>query len=211
MSLSTPEGGSSGVCERNDRIDGCGNTTGCMAGVGTGASTVCELEGPAPGVWSFVEWNDGGREDGGGGRRGTTGDMGDAGRDGEAGVVGDDRPLRPARIAGTGVAMATGNGGGGAKYPSSTSAPMIDPPGGGVGGGLSAYDSLSPTTPPVLRDDHETSVSGGPSSELVCSFDGAAGGEYGGGAAWMTVPGKYLGTKGAGPCIGGPSSDASVW
>lgn len=27
----------------------------------------------------------------------------------------------------------------------------------------------------------------------------------------ITVPGKYLGTNGTGPCIGGPSSEASVW
>ena len=28
---------------------------------------------------------------------------------------------------------------------------------------------------------------------------------------FIMVPGKYRGTNGAGPCIGGPSSDASVW
>ena len=54
-------------------------------------------------------------------------------------------------------------------------------------------------------------VSGVPSNEVLCIIDESAGGEYGGGAVLMTVPGKYLGTKGAGPCIGGPSSDASVW
>lgn len=159
--------------------------------------------------------SDGGRDDGGGGRSGITGDVGGDGGDGEV-VVGELTPLSPARIAGTGVAMATWKDGGGAKKPSSTSAPRNEPPdgGGGVGGGLSAYDSLSPTTPPVRRDDHSivgVGVSGVPSSALVGSFDGSAGGEYGGGATSIIVPGKYLGTKGTGPCIGGPSSEASVW
>jgi len=159
------------------------------------------------------EISDGCREDGGGGRRGIIGDTGGEGGDGDV-AIGEVTPLRPARIAGIGVAMATWNDGGGAKYPSSKSDPMNDPPGGGVGGGLSAYDSLSPTTAPVLLDDHSidgVGVSGVPSSELVGSFEGEAGGAYGGGAAWMTVPGKYLGTKGTGPCMGGPSSEASVW
>lgn len=89
------------------------------------------------------------------------------------------------------------------------------PGGGGVGGGLSAYDaeSLSPAIP--SRRDVQgmdgVGVSGGPSNALVGEFDGDAGGEYGGGAAVITVPGKYLGTNGAGPCMGGPSSDPSVW
>ena len=126
---------------------------------------------------------------------------------------GDDTPLRPARIAGTGVAIATWNDGGGGKYTSSMSMPSAKPMGGGVGGGLSAYDSLSPTTPPVRRDDHATEGTGasGDPRALIGPFNGERGGVYGGGAVLMTVPGKYLGTKGRGPCIGGLSSVSSVW
>lgn len=103
-----------------------------------------------------------------------TGDSGVVGRDGGDDDVagageGDDVPLKPARMAGTGVAIATRNGGGGAKYPSSMSRPMTEPLF-GVGGGLSAYDSLSPITPPVLREDQGIDgdgVSGAPSSAFV--------------------------------------------
>ena len=113
-------------------------------------------------------------------------------------------------MAGTGVEIAIGKEGGGAKYPSSTSTPY---PSGGVGGGLSAYDSPSLLLANLLEDHgiKGEGVSGWPSSGLDGRRDASAGGVYGGGAVLITVPGKYRGTKGAGPCIGGPSSEASVW
>lgn len=201
-----------GCSDRSDWDDAIGRTTGVSGAwvLQSGTERPCSLDESG----ALDEIGGGGREDGGGGSRGITGDAGGDGGDGDV-ATGEDTPLRPARIAGTGVAMATWNDGGGAKYPSSTSAPMSEPPaGGGVGGGLSAYDSLSPTTAPVLLDDHSidgVGVSGVPSSALVGSFEGEAAGVYGGGAVLMTVPGKYLGTKGTGPCMGGPSSEASVW
>jgi hypothetical protein len=137
------------------------------------------LDDPAP--CSLDASNRDGREDGGGGKSGMTGDAGVVGLDdgdGDDADAGDVTPLRPAKIAGTGVVIATLNGGGTGKYPSSKSVPRVPAPlGGGVGGGLSAYDSLSPTTPPVRREDHEINVSGGPSNALVASFDGSPGGE----------------------------------
>lgn len=99
---------------------------------------------------------------------------------------------------------------------SSTSAAPAKGLRGGVGGALSAYEaeSESPLAPPDLLEDHDIDGNGASGSEVsravVNSLDGGAG-EYGGGAVLMTVPGKYRGTNGAGPCIGGPSSDASVW
>ena len=95
------------------------------AGAGTGRL----IDGPAPGVSNKV-FVTVGRDEGGGARRGITGDVGVDGRgagDGEVDVV----PLKPANIAGTGVAIAIWNDGGGAKYPSSASAIGTI---GGVGG-----------------------------------------------------------------------------
>ena len=105
----------------------------------------------------------------------------------------------PARIAGIGEDMAIANDGGAKKSstPSSGS-------GGGVGGGRSAYDLSSPGDG-SCRGPH-TGLDGD-SKAVVASVEG----EYGGGGAGTTVPGKYRGTNGAGPCMGGLSSEASVW
>lgn len=139
-------------------------------------------------------WKGGG---GGGGSKGTGG--------GEVEVEG--MLLNRARIAGMGVATAMGKGGGGAKYPSS--------PRGGVGGGLSAYDvSPSADIPRPLENqaiDPIGELTGlGEESSAVVASEWVADGVYAGGAVG-TVPGKYLGTNGSGPCIGGPSSDPFVW
>lgn len=115
-------------------------------------------EGPAPGVSKSIFVIATGRADGGGARRGITGDAGVEGRGaGEGELV---VPLNPANIAGTGVDIATWNDGGGAKYPSSTSGTGIT---GGVGGGLSAYDaeSESPPVPPCRREDQDIEGTGG--------------------------------------------------
>ena len=167
------------------------------------AGCPCDPDGPATGPSSVCTRLGGLDADGGGASKGTTGDSGR----GDGGAVGE-RPLRPAKMAGTGVEIATGNDGGGAKYPypSSRSTSIFK---GGVGGGRSAYD-VSPSIP-NRRDDQRTGVSGGLRSAFVTERDAGAAGEYGGGAVLMTVPGKYLGTNGVGPCIGGLSSDASVW
>lgn len=116
-----------------------------------------------------------GRADGGGASRGITGDAGVGGRGAGEGEV-DVVPLNPAKIAGTGVAIAIWNDGGAAKYPSSMSGTGST---GGVGGGLSAYEeeSESPLEPPCRRDDHSIDGTGAPSRPLVCSFEGDAGGE----------------------------------
>lgn len=69
----------------------------------SGAVVVWLPDGPVPGV---CRGKDTGRDDGGGASRGITGDEGVDGRgagEGEVEVV----PLRPASIAGTGVAIAT--------------------------------------------------------------------------------------------------------
>lgn len=103
---------------------------------------------------------------------------------------------------GSGDAMATTNDGGESRSPPSS--PSLTPsssiggkksrsPSRGVGGGRSAYDTGTLTS----ADD----INGEPLG---------SGPIYGGGATGI-VPGKNLGTNGAGPCIGGPSSDAYVW
>lgn len=65
--------------------------------------------------------------------------------------------------------------------------------------------------PDVHTVDGKGELTGlGDDKRAVVASAVVADGLYAGGAAG-TVPGKYLGTKGAGPCMGGPSSDASVW
>lgn len=102
---------SSDVCTLRDRTDTRAEATGWAGGVG--ARGVCVPDDPAPGLSSSVLWSDAGRDDdGGGGRRGMTGEAGVVGRDVVGAGEAEATPLRPARIAGTGAAMATGNGGG---------------------------------------------------------------------------------------------------
>lgn len=117
VSPSAPNADSSDMCACRDRTDTRDDATGCASGVSVGGAWA--LDGPAPGVCSCTLYKDAGREDGGGGRRGMTGEAGVVGRDGDKVAAGagdgDDTALRPARMAGTGVAIATGNDGGGAK------------------------------------------------------------------------------------------------
>lgn len=109
------------------------------------------------------------------------GEGGDGDGDRTAGEVVSDMavPVRPARIAGMGDAIAAWNEGGGAKYMSSTSAAPAKGLRGGVGGGLSAYESESESPfMPYRREDHKMDGIGapGPKRALVGSFDGGAGG-----------------------------------
>lgn len=73
-------------------------------------------------------------------------------------------------------------------------------------GGLSVYAGSSPTPGEAMRlwDHGGEGDKGGDVEERRASE-----GSYGGGAIGI-VPGKYRGTNGAGPCMGGPSSDAFV-
>lgn len=82
-----------------------------------GAGDADVLDGPASDC-SPVASDTGREDDGGGGKRGMTGEAGVVGLDdgdGDATGAGDATPLNPAKMAGVGVAIATLNGGGTAK------------------------------------------------------------------------------------------------
>lgn len=97
-----------------DRVDCCDGTRRIE-----GAGDANVLDGPVTGDRSpAVEGAAEREDDGGGGKRGITGDAGVVGLvdgGGDVACAGDDPPLRPAKMAGIGVAIATLKGGGTGK------------------------------------------------------------------------------------------------